>query len=233
MNYKNSDATEAEIKNISFEIKAEDVDDSGKFKGFGSTFGGDPDSYGDIVEKGSFANTIKNNGYGGLGIKQLWQHNWNQPIGVWEQLSESSKGLAVIGQLTLGVRQADEALLLLKSGAINAMSIGFNTIEARSATEDERKKGISRFIKEVELFEISLVTFPANTRAKITQVKSAIECATNMRELEDELSKFLSGRAAKYVASLCSKGLFETNNQKDAFSSMVGLLRDINDEFKK
>lgn len=93
----------------------------------------------------------------------LWQHNPKQPIGVWRHLHEDEKGLYVEGRLALGVAQADEAYLLLKEGAIDGLSIGFRTIKAQ---HDRGRK--SRLLLEIDLIEISLVTFGANTKARVS-----------------------------------------------------------------
>ena len=87
----------------------------------------------------------------------LWQHDPKQPIGVWTRLQEDTQGLYVEGRLTLGVTKADEAYLLLKEGALESLSIGFRTIEA---LQDKERK--ARLLLNIDLIEISLVTFGAN-----------------------------------------------------------------------
>jgi hypothetical protein len=207
-----------------FEIKAEDISDKGVIAGYGSTFGGKPDSYGDIINEGAFSETLKNGGRNGSGIAMLWQHDARQPIGTWSEIVENSKGLKVNGQLALGVQQADEAFILLKMHALNGLSIGWDFI--RDANGDpyensyervEKAKRYLRYLKRLELWEISPVTFPANTRATITSVKSVIEEAKNIREFENSLrEEGMSLQAAKYLASLCKPEL-EKNWNKTSY----------------
>ena len=98
--------------------------------------------------------------------KMLWQHDPKHPIGIWTYLSEDKRGLYAEGRLALGVRQADEAYLLLKEGILENLSIGFRTVKA---VRDKTTKG--RLLLDIDLIEISLVTFGANSRALVRQVK--------------------------------------------------------------
>ena len=95
----------------------------------------------------------------------LWQHNPDEPIGVWTELQEDKKGLWGRGQLLLGVRRADEAHIMLKAGAIQGLSIGYREIK----TEPD---GAARRLVELDLIEASIVSFPANRRARVEGVKS-------------------------------------------------------------
>jgi len=209
---------------VPFEIKGDDVKSDGSFIGFGSTFGGKPDSYNDVVVAGAFANTIKNGGRSGNGVAMLWQHRSGEPIGVWEQLEENKRGLKVHGQLTLGVQKADEALKLLKSGAIKGLSIGFDTVESEVKNPDAEWDKRIRLLKEIDLWEISLVTFPANTRAKITSVK---EMRTE-RDLEHYLreSGTLSKSAAQYLVKLCRPSLLAMRDSNPEGPTMMESILD-------
>jgi uncharacterized protein len=100
-----------------FEIKSEDITDKGRFSGYGSTFGGKPDSYGDIIVQGAFKETLERGGRNGNGIGMLWQHRSEEPIGVYESIVENSKGLKVEGQLALEVQRGKEAYILMKMKA--------------------------------------------------------------------------------------------------------------------
>lgn len=208
-----------EKKIIPFELKAEDVTDEGIFTGYGSTFGGKADSHGDVVRQGAFKNSLKNGGRNGNGVALLWQHDSNKPIGVWEELVENSKGLKVRGQLNLDVQLAREAHSLLRQGALKGLSIGFDIARdekgnrLEDAVEWDDKKNI-RYLNQLDLWEISVVTFPANVRANITNVKSLIEEAENERELEmalrDECN--MTVNAAKYIVGLCKEKAFARGN---------------------
>jgi HK97 family phage prohead protease len=148
------------------------VGDDGTIEGYGSTFGGLPDAYGDVVQKGAFSKTLQDRG---TKVKMLWQHRSDSPIGVWDSMQEDSHGLKMTGRLLLSIQQGREAYELLKAGAISGLSIGYIPVQQ----DYDSKTGINT-IKEVKLLETSVVTFPANTSATITAVKSAFE------ELDEE-----------------------------------------------
>jgi len=153
---------------VALEIK--EVSADGTFSGYGSMFN-NTDLDRDVIAPGAFTKTLGKNAP--KKIKLLWQHDPKQPIGVWEEMSEDSRGLKVKGRLLInqGVPKADEAYALLKAGALDAMSIGFMIPDG--AWEFDQKKKV-RIIKEADLWEISLVTFPANPKARITSVKANV-----------------------------------------------------------
>lgn len=154
-----------ETKHLSLEVKADG--DAGEFTGYGSVFG-NVDSYGDMIVPGAFA--------GSLAIrmpKLVWQHDIYQPIGKWTEAKEDDHGLFLRGKLTLGVGKGREAYELMKDGALDGLSIGYRT---KTATND----GNVRVLKEIDLWEVSLVTIGANSDALVTSVKSDM----TERELE-------------------------------------------------
>ena len=128
----------------------------------------------DRVVKGAFSKTLRAWRQLGKMPKMLWQHDPKRPIGVWTRLYEDERGLYGEGHLTLGVAQADEAYLLLKHGAIDGLSIGFRALKA---TRD--KTSNARLLLDIDLLEISLVTFCANARATVHQVKGRGHPTTN------------------------------------------------------
>lgn len=199
-------ASKKEYMEVPFEVKAEDVNSDGTFKGYGSTFGGKPDSYGDVVARGAFLETISKGGRNGFGIAMLWQHNYDMIPGVWTSLMENSKGLKVEGKLALETQLGHDAHALMKMDppAIKGLSIGY-TVDKADVERDPKTE--IRTLKRIELWEISLVTFPANTRAQVTGVKN-FECAKTAREFEAALRDAgLSVREAKYITSLCKDAL--------------------------
>ncbi len=135
----------------------------GAFAGMASVFG-NRDLDGDVVAPGAFKESIANPSR----IKLLWQHNTAEPIGTWRQLRETTEGLEARGDLLLGVRRGQEAHLLLKAGALDGLSIGFR-IPPKGSVFD-RATGV-RTINKVDLWEVSLVTFPSNPRARVNAVK--------------------------------------------------------------
>ncbi len=138
---------------------------AGIIEGYASIFGV-ADAGGDIVMPGAFARALARGG--ARQVKMLWQHNAAEPIGVWTAITEDSKGLKVEGRLDLSVTRAREALSLLRAGAIDGLSIGFRT---RRATMD-KATGLRRLF-EIDLWEISIVTFPMLAVARVDAVKAA------------------------------------------------------------
>lgn len=141
------------------------VSESGVFEGYASLFGV-LDACGDIVAPSAFATTLRKRG--AAGVKMLWQHLPDEPIGVWTEIVEDGRGLRVTGRLDLSVARAREALSLIRTGALDGLSIGFRTQRAAS----DRVSGARRLL-EVDLWEISIVTFPALPQARIGAVKRA------------------------------------------------------------
>ncbi len=175
------------------------VDDSGLFEGYASTFGGPPDTFGDVVAPGAFKQTLSEHRGAGTMPAMLWAHDQNQPIGKWLDMSEDGVGLKAVGRLTLGVERAREARALMKDGALG-LSIGFRTRDASKLDGDAGR----RMLKNVNLFETSAVAMPANSRARITAVKSGLGAdeITDPRAFENFLREAGFSRAfAKAVTA--------------------------------
>jgi uncharacterized protein len=174
------------------EFKFADADATarGEFVGYASTFG-NIDLGGDIVEAGAFRDTIQKRGAGGVAM--LWGHDQRQPpIGKWLDLREDDRGLVARGQLILDVAKARDVHALMREGALKGLSIGYR-IPAGGAEMDRR--GVRR-IKSADLMEISVVTFPMNTRAQVGRVKSADDLTTeDIREIEATLREAGLSRA--------------------------------------
>ncbi len=172
-----------ELKRIERVARAEG-DDIGVFEGLAATFG-DADLVGDVIAPGAFGASIAQP----RTVKMLWQHDAAEPIGVWEELEETAKGLRVKGRLLMGVRRAEEAYALLRAGAVDALSIGFNVPEGGAVID--RATG-DRRLGQVDLWEISIVTFPINPGARVELVKAA-EAAPPPRDITTtrEFERFL------------------------------------------
>lgn len=214
-----------------FEVKAEDISEDGTFKGYGSLFVKNPDAHGDIIAPGAFTKTLSQGGRNKTGIAMLWQHRSDQIPGVWQSLTEDSKGLATAGKLAVKTRLGSDVYEIMKLAAelktFNmSMSIGYDPIEYEI---DEKKK--IRTLKEINLWEISIVTFPARLGATITQVKS-IEDAKTERELEEVLRESgLSKSAALYVVKLCKPSLRESADGivgPELLSGILDSLKEVN-----
>ena len=134
----------------------------GWFEGYASVFNV-LDNGNDLVMPGAFRNSLQQRGI--KGVKLLWQHDPREPVGVIEEVFEDNYGLFVRARLLSNVRRAEEARGLVRSGALDGLSIGFHTLKA-----DHRPDG-SRILREVDLWEISLVTFPMNDKARILSLK--------------------------------------------------------------
>ncbi len=135
------------------------VSEAGVFEGYASVFGV-VDTANDEVMRGAFTDTLQRRGP--RGVKMLWQHQPFEPIGTWLSIAEDARGLKVVGRLDLAVARAREALALMRSGAVDGLSIGFRT--ERAATD--QKSGVRR-LQRIDLWEISIVTFPALPQARI------------------------------------------------------------------
>ena len=156
---------DSEIKQIVFESEVKS-DAKGVFTGYGSIFGNE-DQGNDIVAKGAFTKSLAERP--ASKVKMLFQHKTDEPIGVFTEIYEDQKGLFVKGQLAMGTQKGRETYELLKMGALDGMSIGFKA-DPQKQGYNENKRGI-RTLKEVDLMEISLVTFPMNEQAMVQSVK--------------------------------------------------------------
>lgn len=137
----------------------------GEFEGYASVFGV-MDLGHDVVMPGAFKESITRRGIGG--IKLLWQHDPGQPLGIWTHVQEDGRGLFVRGALDLQQSKAREILSLLKRGALDGLSIGYRTEIERKDPET----GLRR-LERIDLWEISLVTFPLLPQARVQSVKAA------------------------------------------------------------
>ncbi|MBL0371069.1 HK97 family phage prohead protease [Rhizobium sp. KVB221] len=146
-------------------IELKTLTEAGVFSGYASLFG-EVDLGKDRVERGAFLRSLARRGAGG--VRMLFQHDPAEPIGAWRVIREDGRGLYVEGVLSEGVSRAREVHQLMKSRALDGLSIGFQTVRAKS----EPKTGI-RQILEADLWEISVVTFPMLPTARISEVKDA------------------------------------------------------------
>ena len=139
----------------------------GTFSGYASLFHTE-DMGRDIVLPGAFRDSLRQRGP--AGIKLLYQHNPSEPIGVWESLKEDFRGLLAKGRLMLAVARAREVLALMRAGALDGLSIGFRAVTGKR----DARTGIRRLAR-IDLWEISIVTFPLLPEARVAHVKSSTE----------------------------------------------------------
>lgn len=145
-------------------LDTKDVGDDGTFHGYASLFGV-TDLGRDSVQRGAFTKSLSTRP--ASRVKMLRQHDEREPIGVWTEIVEDTKGLRVSGQLVLETVRGKETHALLKAGALDSLSIGYRTKAARL----DKAKGV-RLLDEVELHEISIVTFGMLPSATVHAVKS-------------------------------------------------------------
>lgn len=201
-----------------FEVKA--VEDDGTFEGFGSIFG-NVDSYKEIVAPGAFAESLAGWKASGRLPPVLWQHRSGEPIGPYLSMEEQAVGLHVKGQLLVNdVQRAKEARALMKAKAVNGLSIGFVTRE----DSYDRVSGI-RTLKKVDLWEVSVVTFPANPAAQISSVKSSIDAIETVRDAEAflrDVGRLSNAQAAAFISRFKS---LSGQRDSDELGDLVAALK--------
>lgn len=206
-----------------FEVKS--VTESGHFEGYASVFHS-VDRGLDAVMPGAFRRSIAERGPGG--IKLLWQHDPRQPIGSIDQIFEDERGLFVKGRLLLDVQQAREALSLMRVGAMDGLSIGFRTIKSRR----DEIKGV-RLLMDVDLWEVSLVTFPMQPEARVASFKSGgIDTIREFEHFLREAGDF-SRSEAKALACKGFDGLDRRQREADVdWTDVLTGIRDLTEKIE-
>lgn len=165
------------------------VSDGAVIEGYASLFGR-RDQGGDVVQKGAYGASLKALAGAGRRVKMLWQHDPSRPIGVWDEVREDATGLYVKGRILTEVAQGREAAALLGAGAIDGLSIGYRTLRA------ERDGKGRRLLAELDLWEVSLVTFPMLPEARVAAKGDEAEPDTwrRLADLLDDAARSLAGR---------------------------------------
>lgn len=163
-----------ETKFCQFETVGSVGDDAG-IAGYASLFGS-KDQGGDRVEKGAFAASLAR----WKSVKMLWQHDPAQPIGVWDEIREDGQGLFVKGRLLTEVQAGREAFVLLKAGAIDGLSIGYRALRSEKAADG------GRILHEIELWEVSLVTFPMLREARVSAADDELRLVKELAGIFDK-----------------------------------------------
>jgi HK97 family phage prohead protease len=148
---------------LALDLDVKSISTEGAFTGYAATFGNE-DLGRDVVMPGAFTKSLARRS--AAKVKMLFQHDPSEPIGIWTTLAEDGKGLRAQGQLILDTVKGREVHALMRAGALDGLSIGFRTLKDRF----DRAKGV-RYVEEVDLPEISVVTFPMNPRATVASVK--------------------------------------------------------------
>jgi uncharacterized protein len=158
--------------------------------GYASVFGA-CDQGGDIVARGAYARSLAALAQEGRRVRMLWQHDPAEPIGVWDEIREDGRGLFVKGRILTDVARGREAAALLAAGAIDGLSIGYRTVKA------ERDAKGRRVLSDLDLWEVSLVTFPMLPDARVAAKADDALATALMRDLADALNRagrLLAGR---------------------------------------
>jgi HK97 family phage prohead protease len=154
----------------SFELKAKE-DETGIIAGFFSTYDETPDSYGDIIKPGAFTETIKKREESGHPFPLCFNHDFSQVIGVVDKIEDTEKGPYIEAHF-LDTELAQDVRKMLKSGAIYQFSFAYDVLGWENPSEEQRKAGVWNILTKLDVFEISVVTVPANQNAVVTEVKS-------------------------------------------------------------
>lgn len=162
------------------------LDDDHVIEGYASLFGA-KDQGGDVVEKGAYAKSLM----AGRRVKMLWQHDPNEPIGIWDEVREDDRGLYVKGRLLDSVSRAREAAALTKAGAIDGLSIGYRTVKSH-----KNERGL-RCLSEVELWEVSLVTFPMLPEARLDAHEGKSDMLQDLAQVFENARLSLAARKSR------------------------------------
>lgn len=195
---------------VPLETKDGNLAPDGTFSGYASVFG-EVDSYRDVVLPGAFQKSLQKWAGKNKMPSMLWQHNTREPIGVYNSMGEDSYGLKVNGQLALETVKGKEAYALLKMGAVDGLSIGY---EATAWQDNTKEKTVE--LTTINLWEVSLVTFPAGPGARIDGVKSLLEYGNlpSLKEFEEHLRE--AGFSRTQAAVIAGKGLSHLHRQREA-----------------
>lgn len=216
---KSGEPVRRETRSFNLSLKA--TGDDGTIEGYGSVFGV-RDNWDDIIAKGAFAASLAAHKAAGTMPAMLWQHESDEPIGVWTEMKEDAKGLYIKGQLVLETMRGKEAHALLKAGALNGLSIGFMSKQWSYDTETD-----IRTLTEVDLWEVSLVTFPANEKARVTNVKASPDELATPKDAERILREagFSKSDATAIVSRVMRMGEERSDSAKSAAAAIKAASR--------
>lgn len=222
-----------EYKNVACDYDTKELGDTGTFRGYGGVFN-NIDYDRDIILPGAFKKTLAEWRKKKRLPPVLWQHDTREPLGPYTKMEEDSTGLAVEGLLLVDdVRRAKEARALMMHKAIDGLSIGYITRNAKPNRADN-----TRMITEVELLEVSIVTMPANPKATVLDAKGRelidvddISKIVSLKEMEEILrdAGFSRAAATMFVAK-CKKQGEPADGTKSAAAKLLATLQSATNE---
>ena len=176
-----------EHKTKNFELKFK-ADDDGLIEGYFSTYDETPDSYGDIIKPGAFTETLAKREESGHPFPLCFNHDFSSVIGAVDSVEDTEKGPYIKAHF-LDTQLAQDVRKMLQSGAIYQFSFAYDVLGWEQPTEEQRKAGIWNILTKLEVFEISVVTVPANQNAVVTEVKA---CRRNSKADEDTIKQIIN-----------------------------------------
>lgn len=194
-------------------LQIKSVNDAGEFSAYGSVFDV-KDSYGDIVVRGAFERSLAAWKEKARFPAMLWQHKADEPIGAYTRMEEDDRGLYVEGKLLVNADPlAKRAHAHMMAGSISGLSIGYSLSDDGWTWDKDKRAYI---LKEINLWEVSLVTFPANDAARVQTVKSALAAGElpDVRTLEAHLRDV--GFSAKQAKAFIADGVKAVGRRDDA-----------------
>lgn len=180
---------------LTLPITVKALDEAGTFEAMAWPYGA-PDRTGDVILPGAFSKSLEGYAERQTMPPMLWQHKHDEPVGYWMELEDTDAGLRAKGRIETTIQKGGEAYKLAKNKGLS-LSVGFS-MKSDDAYEDD---GI-RYIKNLELLEVSLVSVPANAGATIQTVKSLKECTPTEFETRVRDALGLSRRQAKKLTGL-------------------------------
>ena len=192
------------MKYKTVELKATD---NGSIEGYFSTYEKTPDSYGDIIEPGAFTETLEKRKESGHPFPLCFNHDFSAVIGAVDEVKDTEKGPFIRAHF-LNTELAQDVRKMLQSGAIYQFSFAYDILGARQPDEEEEKAGVTNVLTKLEVFEISVVTVPANQNAVATEVKSG----RRNRKSDEEIIK----NCIKSLESLLDDGEDDKPEENEA-----------------
>lgn len=189
--------------NVPLEMK--ETDSNGTIEGYAAVYN-NVDSGFDVIRRGAFAESLQDLKATGRTVKMLRQHDPAKVIGVWDEFHEDERGLKCKGRILTDVALGKETLALLRAKALSGLSIGYKTLQSDRITVGDM---IAREITKAELWETSVVTFPMNELAGVTDVKNLSSPRDVERILRDA---GVPNKFAKLVATKGYQGAMEALN---------------------